>query len=378
MPTPPQTAPPGGASGITRRARFAVVGSGYRAQFFNRLAHVLPDRFTVTGVVSRRAEPGGDVERTWDVPAYRTVAEALAADRPDFVLVSVPWDVAPGVIRELVAADVPVLVETPPAPDVAGLRSLWADVGASGLVQVAEHSPRMPAHAARITLARRGVLGVPTSVQVSSTHEYHAVSLIRAMLGAGFDPVTVHARTFSAPLVSPLSRAGWTDDDEPHAATTTLATLDLGGGRSALYDFTDNQSRNRLRVNRLVLRGSHGEMVDDRLMRMTGPRTIVESHLVRRQTGVEQDLPGFDLEHLSLDGEVLYRNPFEGARLGDDDIAGASLLAGTAAWVAGDAPPPYPLAEGCQDHLVGRAIVESARTGEVVRTGVEPWAGPVR
>lgn len=335
----------------------------------------MPDRFTVTGVVSRRAEPGGEVERAWDVPAYRTVAEALAADRPDFVLVSVPWDVAPGVIRELVAAEVPVFAETPPASDVAGLRALWADVGASGLVQVAEHSPSMPAHAARITLARRGVIGTPTSVQVSSTHEYHAVSLVRALLGTGFDPVEVHARTFTAPLVSPLDRGGWTDDDEPRDATTTLATLDFGGGRSALYDFTDAQSRNRLRGNRIVVRGSHGEMIDDRLMRMTGPRTIVESHLVRRQTGVEQDLPGFDLEHLSLDGEVLWRNPFEGARLGDDDIAGAALLAGTAAWVAGEGPPPYPLAEGCQDHLVGRAIVESARTGTPVRTAVEPWAG---
>ena len=324
-------------------------------------------------MVSRAPGRRSEVERTWGVPAYGAVGDLPAAARPDFVVVAVPWDVAPGIVRELVAADLPVLTETPPAPDVAGLRALWADVGASGLVQVAEHSPSMPAHAARIRLVRDGHLGRPTSVQISSTHEYHAVAVIRALLGVGFGEAEVHARTFTAPLVSPLDRAGWTDDDVPHDATTTLATLDLGDGRSALYDFTENQSRNRLRGNRVVVRGTHGELLDDRLMRITGPRTIVESHLVRRQTGVEQDLPGFDLEHLSLDGRVLYRNPFEGAHLGDDDIAGASLLAGTAAWVAGDGPPPYPLAEGCQDHLLGRAIVESARTGRAVRTAVEPW-----
>jgi hypothetical protein len=50
------------------------------------------------------------------------------------------------------------------------------------------------------------------------------------------------------------------------------------------------------------------------------------------------------------------------------------LLAGTAAWVRGDGPPPYPLAQGAQDHLIGRAIVESARTGRPVRTAVEAWA----
>lgn len=374
MTTPSPARPPGGAPGIAGQARFALVGSGYRARFFHGLARALPDRFTITGVVSRTAERRAEVERDWGVRAVGSVTELLAGERPDFVVVSVPWDVAPGVLRELVAAEMPVLSETPPAPDVPGLRTLWADVGASGLVQVAEHSPSMPAHAARIRLVRDGHLGRPTSVHVSSTHEYHAVGLVRALLGVGFADAEVVARTFVAPLVSPLSRAGWTDDDVAHQATTTLATLDFGDGRSALYDFTDNQSRNRLRGNRLVVRGSHGELLDDRLMRLTGPRTIVESHLVRRQTGVEQDLPGFDLEHLSLDGEVLYRNPFEGARLGDDDIAGASLLAGTAAWVAGDGPPPYPLAEGCQDHLLGRAIVESARTGRPVRTAVEPWA----
>lgn len=364
---------PSGATPAAGPARFALVGSGYRADFFRRLAHALPDRFELTGVVSRAPERRAEVAGLWGVPAFASVADLLAAGRPDFVLVSVPWDVAPGLLRELVAADVPVLTETPPAPDVEGLRSLWDDVGASGLVQVAEHSPSMPAHAARIRLVREGHVGRPTSVQISSTHEYHAVAVIRALLGAGFGEAEVSARTFTAPLVSPLGRAGWTDDDEPHDAATTLATLDLGDGRSALYDFTANQSRNRLRANRLVVRGSHGELVDDRLMRLTGPRSVVESHLVRRQTGVEQDLPGFDLEHLSLDGRVLYANPFEGARLGDDEIAGASLLAGTAAWVAGDGPQPYPLAEGAQDHLLGRAIVESARTGRSVRTAVEAW-----
>ena len=34
---------------------------------------------------------------------------------------------------------------------------------------------------------------------------------------------------------------------------------------------------------------------------------------------------------------------------------------------------PYPLAQGCQDHLIGLAIDESAATGALMVTGVEPW-----
>jgi hypothetical protein len=40
--------------------------------------------------------------------------------------------------RAAVELEGPGLCETPPAPDLEGLRSLWAAVGASGLVQVAE------------------------------------------------------------------------------------------------------------------------------------------------------------------------------------------------------------------------------------------------
>ncbi|HEY8721758.1 hypothetical protein [Pengzhenrongella sp.] len=182
------------------------------------------------------------------------------------------------------------------------------------------------------------------------------------------------AQTFAAPLADPVSRAGWTGENAPRDATTTLATLDFGAGRSALYDFTDNQWHNPLRTNRIVVRGSLGELVDDRIVRLAADRTVVESRLARRQSGIEQDLEGFDLDHLSVDGVVVYRNPFRGARLADDDIAVAALLAGTAAWVRGG-PPPYPLAQACQDHLLGLAIGEAVRTGATVRTSVEAWAG---
>src|SRR5262245_13270937 len=98
----------------------------------------MPDRFAATGVVTRAAERGDEVTTEWGVPSFRSITELLGHRRPDFVIVSVPWPVTPEATRELVAAGMRVLAETPPAPDLPGLRALWADVGASGLVQVAE------------------------------------------------------------------------------------------------------------------------------------------------------------------------------------------------------------------------------------------------
>lgn len=274
--------------------------------------------------------------------------------------------------QELVAAGVPVLAETPPAPDLAGLRSLWADVGGSGLVQVAEQYLLMPGHAARLELVRAGVLGEPTSVQISSTHLYHAVSLIRGLLGVGHEGAEVSARAFVAPLANPLSPSGWSGDDTPQQLTTTLATIDFGG-RMGLYDFTDNQWWNPLRTRRLVVRGSRGELVDDRVIRLVDPTTPVESSLVRRQTGLDLNLEGLDLKHISFDGDVVYRNPFVGSGMSDDDIAVADIVARAGAWAREEGPAPYPLAEACQDHLISLAIEESVRTGRPVVTATEAW-----
>ncbi|GAA1256821.1 hypothetical protein GCM10009677_03810 [Sphaerisporangium rubeum] len=356
-----------------RPGRFGVVGSGWRSEFFLRLAEALPERLSVSGVVTRTAARGAEVEARWGVPAYRSVADMLAAERPEYVIASVPWPVTPGATEEIVRHGVPVLAETPPAPDADGLRDLWAAVGDSGLVQVAEQYLLMPGHAARLAVLRDGVIGRVTSVQVSSTHLYHAVSLIRHMLGAGFEDAAVHARSFTAPLADPLSKDGWSGDATPQDRATTIATLAFASG-TGLYDFTDNQWWNPLRARRIVVRGALGEIVDDRVVRLVDPRTPVESRLVRRQTGMDLNLEGFDLDHIAFDGRVVYRNEYQGARFSEDDLAVVDLLCRMTAWCRGEGPEPYPLADGCQDHLIGLAIDESLRTGTTVTTGREAWA----
>ena len=356
------------------RTTFAVVGSGWRSLFFLRLAQMAPDRLRATGVVTRTAERGQEVTDAWGVPTHRTVEDLLASGRPDVVIASVPWAQMPVTVRELVAAGAAVLAETPPAPDLPGLRALWADVGESGLVQVAEQYLLMPGHAARLAVVREGVIGSPTQVQVSSTHMYHAVSMIRGFLGVGMEEVVVHGRDFSAPLLDPLSGAGWNPSAEVEAHTTTLATLDFGDGRSGLYDFTDNQWWNPLRARRIVVRGSTGEVVDDAVTRMVDPTTPVTSHLSYRRRGIDMNLEGVDLDTISFDGRVVHRNTWAGTRMSEDDIAVAQIIADTGAWARGEGPEPYPLAQGCQDHAIALAIAESARTGADVRVAREVWA----
>ena len=107
---------------------------------------------------------------------------------------------------------------------------------------------------------------------------------------------------------------------------------------------------------------------------MTGPRTLVRTPLVRRQTGHDLDLIGYDTEHITLGSEVLYRNPYPGRRWMDEEIAMATLLERTADWVRGEGPEPYPLAEGSQDQQIALAIEESADSDTTITTSREAWS----
>lgn len=312
--------------------------------------------------------------RSLDLPTFTSLDACLREVRVDFVLTATPWLLTPRFIADAVDRGLPVLAETPAAPDLDGLRALWSAVGGSGLVQVAEQYLMMPSHAARAALVATGAVGTPTQVQVSSTQQYHAVSLIRGLLGAGRGPVSVRATRFIAPLIHPLSRTGWTGDEEPHPTTTTIGTLDFHDGRSGVYDFTEQQTRNQLRFRRLTVRGSAGELHDDEVVRMTGPRTLVRTPLVRRQTGHDLDLIGYDTEHITFGSEVLYRNPYPGRRWMDEEIAMATLLERMADWVHGEGPEPYPLAEGAQDQRLALAIEESADSDTTVTTAREAWS----
>ncbi|MDP9796451.1 putative dehydrogenase [Catenuloplanes nepalensis] len=346
---------------------YALVGFGFRASTIHRVGTGV-DGLECVGAVVRSPRP-------LPVPAFDSLSTCLRDARPDFVITAVPWTLNPALISACVTHGTPVLAETPPAPDLAGLRALWSGVGESGLVQVAEQYPLMPSHAARAAAVRTGILGTPTQVHVSSTQLYHAVALIRGLLGAGHAPAVVRASRTEAPLLHPLDRGGWTGETTPRTATTTIATLDFGDGRSALYDFTTGQTRNLLRFRRLLVRGTHGELHDDEIVHPTGPRGLARTPLTRRQSGHDLDLNGFDTESIMLGTQVLWTNGYAGTRWNDDEIATAALLDAMAAWVRGAGPPPYPLAEAAQDHLIGLAIEESARSDRPVTTTAEAWSG---
>lgn len=353
---------------------YLLVGYGWRAPFFLRPPQLFGERFRLTGAVVRDPAKGAQAEQRWAMRTWRTLDEAVAADRPDFVVVAVGWEPTPQIVRQAVALGLPVLTETPPAPNLHALHALWREVGPSGLVQVAEQYPLYPSHQARRAVADSGLIGEVNEVEVSSTHMYHAMGIVRRLLGVGLEDARVTAIASTHPVADPLGVPGWTDDMTPRPRKTVRAFVEFESGRVGTYDFTDNQWWNPLRVDRVAVRGSLGEIVDDRVTSLTGPRTVVTTRLERRDTGQELNLEGHDLDHISHAGRVVFENRWKPGRLADDEIAVTEVLDRVAAWVRDEGPAPYPLAEGSHDWALALAMDASVEAGGPVRLGAQPWA----
>jgi hypothetical protein len=71
----------------------------------------------------------------------------------------------------------------------------------------------------------------------------------------------------------------------------------------------------------------------------------------------------------------LYENPYPGAPLGDDEIAGATMMRRMAEYADGG-PPAYSFADGAQDQYLALSITGAVARGEPVTTTIQPWAPP--
>jgi hypothetical protein len=224
---------------------------------------------------------------------------------------------------------------------------------------------------------QRGVLGQVASAQVSWTHGYHAMALLRCLLGIGGEPVRVQAVRVAAPMLEGPNRDGRPTRPALLASGHTSGLISTDS-RVGGYDFTDGQWFHPLRRRHVVLRGGHGEVIGTSVRWSGADGVAMTAGVERRQTGLDGDLEGADLDTLTWAGQVLYRNPYRGARLSDEELALATCLQATADWSRGNAPAPYPLADACQDQLISLAVERAAETGQPERTAVEPWGEQVR
>jgi hypothetical protein len=355
-----------------KKVVFGIVGGGWRSEFYLRIVKALPERFEVCGMVVRDEGKGKVVEQKWGVRTFRTLEELLEASNPTFMVVSVSWAAAPVVTKQLAERGIPVLSETPPAPDLDGLIELNKLTEKGAKIQVAEQYHLQPLHAARLKIATSGKLGDISQVQISVCHWYHAMSLMRRFLGIGYENATIWAHDFTSSIVEGPDRSGAKEKEKIADSNQVISILDFGG-KLGLYDFTNDQYFSWIRSLRLTARGNRGEMVDNQIKYLKDHRTPVEIELKRLSAGENGNLEGYYLKGILAGEEWVYENPLVPGRITDDEIAIASCLLKMDAYAKGG-EEFYSLAEASQDHYLALIVDRAVKNKEKITTVTQPWA----
>ena len=354
------------------RIDFGIVGAGWRAEFFLRIAAALPDRFRVAGLVRGTSTRAQEVGERFGVPVFASVAQLIDAARPAFVVTSVPRDVNAAIIRQVLDRNTAVLSETPPAPSVESLNALWREVGGAP-VQVAEQYHLQPHHAARLRLAASGKLGPISQAQVSVAHDYHGVSLMRRFLGITFEDATVATHRFQSPLVEGPDRYGGPAREMLKTSSQDISLFDFGD-RLGVLDFSGDQYFSWVRGQRLLVRGERGEIIDLTATYLRDFKTPIRLDLVRHEGGANGNLEGKYLKGIQAGEEWVYENPLAPATLSDDEIAVGTCLLKMAHYVE-SGEQFYPLAEACQDTYLALVAAEAREGGRAMTTMPQSWSG---
>ncbi len=99
----------------------------------------------------------------------------------------------------------------------------------------------------------------------------------------------------------------------------------------------------------------------------------VRSTLERVAAGGPGSHEGLFLRGYALEGAWAYLNPFRPARLPDDELSIAAMLARMVAHVRDGAPSPYEVAEAAQDQYLQLVVRQAADAGATIRTERQPW-----
>lgn len=346
---------------------FIIVGSGWRAMFYVRIAKRNPERFQLKYVLCRSGEKVGQLQKE-GIPATVSVKECEEV-KPDFVVVAVTKTSIFQVTKEWALKGFPVLCETPAGMSLKELRELWElKEHLRARIQVAEQYIRYPIMAAGLKAIEQGKLGEPYSVNLSVAHDYHGASLIRHMLRIGSEPVAIQGRQYSFPVRETDSRYGAITDGSIKERERTCVTMEFASGKIAYYDFSGVQYHSFIRSRHLNVQGRDGEW-NDTILKFTD-----ENHLPRQERLLPYLAPEYrDLETEELREIAAQWNPSLELEAAQDEYAIVSMMADMGDYLE-TGKEVYPLAQALEDVYLWLLMKKAAENpGSVIEWEPQPW-----
>lgn len=304
------------------KIRYVIVGSGWRSEVYVRIAKAMPERFEVLAMLCRTEDKAKLMNEKLGV--YTTTSEEECRSlKPDFVVVAVDKPSVFKVSRHWLDKGWPVLCETPAGLKIEDLEDMWQLHCYGTRVQTAEQYRLYPGYEKIIQTAKSGVLGEIHAVDLSVAHDYHAVSLIRRILGVGFENAFFTGKRFTFPVLETGRRDGVVENGQVKDSYRIRMDIEFDSGKMGFYDFDKIQYHSRIRGSHIRIQGDRGELDGRRLVYMDPDGTFCEQTLQ-------------------------WENPYESLGFSEDETAVARMLEGMKQYVE-TGEECYPIAEALQD-----------------------------
>lgn len=242
--------------------RFGVVGTGWRSEFYARIANALPEQFKMAVWLCRNNEKMTYLHEKYGI--HTTMSEEETEKQNlDFIVCAVNKTSMSETAEYWAKKGIPVLAETPAALDIDTIRHMKKRMDEGYKLQIAEQYFLMPDIGAMIDEVNRGTIGEPVSVTLSAMHDYHAVSVLRKLLNTGLESVQITGKTFSLKVTNTRTRYQVLTDGKVIDGAEKHLIMEYEGGRVAFYDFMSEQYRSPIRTPYINVRGTRGEIVND-------------------------------------------------------------------------------------------------------------------
>ena len=356
---------------------FIIVGSGWRAMFYVRIALLYPQCFKLCYLLCRTKEKAERIHREYRIPVT-TEVQVCEDAHPDFVVVAVDRASKFSVTKQWLAKGYAVLSETPAAETVDELEELWALRRKGARLQIAEQYIRYPLIAAGLRAINRGLLGDPYAVELSLAHDYHAASLIRHMLRCGLDAaglpfpaMKLWGKAYDSPVEETGSRYGSITDGSVKQRRRVRVALEFDNGKAAFYDFDSVQYHSTIRTRHINVQGQQWEWNDTVL------HYVDASHRPMREDLKAWLDPSYEPRHTRQLLELSRTwSPEVHMDAIQDEYAIATLILDMRAFLDHDREG-YPLSEALEDAYTWLLMDQAVKhPGQVITSQPRAWHRP--
>lgn len=320
---------------------YVIVGSGYRAEYFGRIARTWPGLFRAC-YLCRSEEKAARMRAGSGAEAVLTAKEAMAF-KPDFIVVAVDRRHVADVAEEWIGHGFPVVTETPVGDTEEKLLRLGALAERGAKIVCCEQYHRYPILAAGLEAVRQGAIGTPQSAYISLAHDYHAASLLRRALMIGRERYEMRCFHRVSPAVNTDSRYEAIVDGSMTEEVRDQVLIDFESGKTAIYDFAPLQYRSYIRSRHFTVRGDRGEWNDTTIYGLDGQNTPCRTALIPE---IPKQYRVLDTQYLR-DLRKTWRPELFLETL-QDEYAIATILLDMAGYLRGG-ESPYPLWEAVED-----------------------------